>query len=431
MKIQVLKNFNEEKYLKYAVIIMIITVVLKAYLEHPIFSTLLIGDESFYYQESEYLKKFGLYKSLTQGTSVLFSVIIVTCAKLFGCNLFVAGRIYSVIAFLASTAILYKILKKYTDLSAPLIAFTLIYFACMCRIWLWLQLADLASMPLVLGAFYLLLHNKGYKSVAFSGLLLFLGFAIKPTCLIMLPAFVAGVAVMRHQTYGMKQSAISVLIMGSVFLVCFGLYHIPGYKEYGKLMLESKNHTYNGEKRVENKTSWVERNIYLELYNVNNKINNWHITWEEVDSFKTLHPEINLNLSLSEYITQNPVAHAKKTASKIGLFLPYNIQSGFFFSKWNIVNHWIKDYFIIQFITMLIIAGMYFKEREIIKKNKILFLVVSVYFLSLSVYVFIDLQSNWLLWCIPFFALPVVSFLTRYINIVVLIFFQFLFTLLI
>lgn len=427
MKIQLLNKFNAEKYFKYAVIIAIITVIIKAYFEHSISSTILAGDESFYYQESEYLKKYGLYKSLTQGTSLLFSIIIVLCSKLFGTTLLVAGRIYSVIAFVASSAILYKILKKYTELSAAIIAFTLIYFAGMCRTWLWVELADLASMPFVLGALYLILHNKGYVSVALSGLLLFLGFAIKPTCLIMLPAFIVGVAVLRYRTYGLKQSAISVLIMGSIFVFCFGLYHLPGYKEQGRLMLESKNHTYNGEKRVENKTSWVERNVYLELYNVNNKINNWHITWEEVDTFKMLHPEINLNLSTSEYITQNPIAHLKKTISKIALFLPYEIQSGFFFCKWNIVNHWVKNYFIIQFITMLLIVSMYVREREIIKKNNVLFLIVSVYFLSLSLYVFIDLQSNWLLWCISFFALPVVSFLTRYINITALIILQILF----
>jgi len=431
MKIQLLKKLTEEKYLFFAVLITMIVVIIKAYFLSPPTSTVLFGDESFYLPESDYLNKYGLYKSLSQGTSVLFSVIIVLCSKIFGTSLLMTGRIYSIIAFIISTAILYKILKKHTDLSSILIAFILIYFAGMCRVWLWIQLADLASMPFLFGALYMILHNKGYGSVALCGLLLFLGFAVRPTILIMLPALTAGLAVLRYRTSGLKQTIMSVAIMGGVFLVCFGLYHIPGYKEHGKLMLESKNHTYVGEKRIENKTSWSEKNVYSELYNINNKINIWNITWEEVDSFKKLHPEININLTVSEYIVQNPLSHAKKTVSKIFLHLPYYIQSGFFFSKWTYVNHWINNYTIIHFIALILIGSMYVKERKMIIKNNILFLIAAIFFVSLSIYVFIDLQNNWLLWCAPIFAIPVVSFLCRYINIALLILLQFLFIVLI
>ncbi len=422
-----LNRLSSKKYLLIAIIITLIVVIIKALKQHPIYSLENIGDESFYYPESVYLEKYGLYKSLSQGTSVLFSIIIVLFSKIFSTSLLIAGRIYSVIAFLISSVLLYKILAKYTRLSLAAIAFTLVYFATMCRGWLWLELADLSSMPFVYGSLYLLLQNKGYKNIVISSLLLFLGFAIKPTCLIMLPAFIAGLFMLQYRSEGIGKAAMNAIVYGSVFVFFFGLYHIPGYQTYGKLMLESKNHTYNGDKRVENKTSWVERNVYLQKYNVNNKPNNWHITWAEVDSFKALHPEINLNQSITQYVKENPTAHLKKILKELFLFLPYEIQSGFFFYKWNIINHWIKNDMVIKFIGLLLIAGFYFKEREVLKNNIILVLLGTAYFLCLSIYSLIDIQSNWLLWCFPFLALPIISLLTKHINIALLVLLQLLF----
>jgi hypothetical protein len=121
---------------------------------------------------------------------------------------------------------------------------------------------------------------------------------------------------------------------------------------------------------------------------------------------------------------QNPVHHLKQVGLKIVSFLPYEIQSGFFFSLWTKINSLLKNDAILKFITLLLIASIYFRERELIKNNSTLFIVASLYFISLSLYVFIDLQNNWVVWCMPIFALPVVSFLTRYINIAVLILLQ-------
>lgn len=425
------KRLSDKKYLFLALIITLIVVIGKALKLHPFYSFESIGDEVFYYTESDYLEKYGFYKSLSQGTSVLFSIIILFFSKLFATSLLIGGRIYSVISFLTSTLLLYNILKKHTRLSLESVILILIYFATMCKGWLWLELADLAAMPFVFGSLYLLLQNNGYRNIVISSLLLFLGFAIKPTCFIMLPAFIAGLALMRYRINGLKTAAYSVLIYGSVFLFSFVLYHIPGYQIHGKLMLESKNHTYNGDKRVENKISWVERNVYLQKYNVNNKPNNWHITWEEVDSFKSLHPEINLNMSITEYVKENPANHLKKILKEQFLFLPYEIQSGFFFCKWNIVNHIIRNDTVIKLLTLLLLAGIYFKERETIKNNFVLLLLSITYFLSLSIYSLIDIQSNWLLWCFPFFAIPIVSFLTKYVNIALLVLLQLLFIVLI
>ncbi len=419
-----LNKFSEKRYLLFAVITTIIAVIVKAYLQQPINGTFLFGDEPSYLMESDYLAKHGLYNSLSQGTSVLLSIMIVLCSKIFSTNLLIAGRIYSVIAFSVSALVLFRILKKYTTLSSSIIAFTLIYFATMCKGWLWRELADLAAMPFVLSSLYFLLQNKGFKCAALSGLFLFLGFAVKPTCLLMIPAFIAGTAVLTYKTYGFKQSAISALIWIGVFIPLFGLYHIPGYQVYNKLMLESKNHTYDGEKRVENKSSWVERNVYMSRYNTDENTNYWNVTWETVDSFKKANPQINLNLGASEYMMQNPSYHSKQVGLKILSFLPYEIQSGFFFSIWTKINSLIKNDAILKFITLLLIAGIYFKERELIKNNYTLFIVASLYFLCLSLYVFIDLQNNWVVWCMPIFALPVVSYLTRYINIAVLILLQ-------
>ena len=419
-----LNKFKENNYILFAVITTIITVIFKAYLHQPLNSTFQFGDEPSYLMESDYLAKYGLYNSLSQGTSVVLSLMIVLCSKIFSTSLLIAGRIYSVIAFSVSAIVLFRILKKYTTLSLSIIAFTLIYFATMCKGWLWRELADLAAMPFVLGSLYFLLQNKGFKSAALSGLFLFLGFAIKPTCLLMIPAFVAGTATLTYKTYGFKQSAISTLIWIGVFIPLFGLYHIPGYQVYNKLMLESKNHTYDGEKRVENKSSWVERNVYMARYNTDENTNYWNVTWETVDSFKKANPQINLNLGTSEYMMQNPVHHLKQVGLKIVSFLPYEIQSGFFFSLWTKINSLLKNDAILKFITLLLIASIYFRERELIKNNSTLFIVASLYFISLSLYVFIDLQNNWVVWCMPIFALPVVSFLTRYINIAVLILLQ-------
>ena len=180
--------------------------------------------------------------------------------------------------------------------------FGLIYFATIAlHAWLWKWIAGYDSIWhfLLRRGFTAILRSKRriYWYLLLAGLLIFMGFAVKLPVVVFAVPGLALFIFLRQLT---KEVWMRNMLQALLFLVCFGgcfvVYHVPGYQVYHKLMLEDKNHTYQGGSRVEYPVTWNEKNIYFELYNVHHRPNKWAVSFEEVDSFERQHPEINLKM---------------------------------------------------------------------------------------------------------------------------------------
>jgi len=419
MKADLLHFKSGEKYISYIAWLIVLTVVIISGVRFPV-SSLVVGDEVYYREEVVYLSKYGLYHALSQGTSIIYSSVIYLFSKIFSIDYLVGARILSVVFFLISCKLFLKCFEQFKDLGYAEKYFGLVFFATISMTWLWKGLPDMACASLLLTCFYILSIAKNYWQILFSGIVLFIGFAVKPIVIFAIPGIILFIFLKNIRKENIIGNAIKTALFVIGFTVCFIIYHIPGYQAYHRLMLEDKNHTYVADKRVENHNLWNERNIYYAAFNLHHKPTEWYVTWEEVDSFKQQHPEINLKMGYSEYVKKYFSTWAKEIANKVFLSLPSDIQQGFFFSKWTLANKLFKSFFIIRMITLILIAVIFFFQRQFIKQNLLLYAIPLSLFLGISIYLFTPLQNNWLLFCMPFFSLPVVKFLTRYINVMIL-----------
>lgn len=411
---------GREKYLPYITWCYILFVIVVAYIHFPLNSPD-FGDEDYYAAEAAYLSQYGFSAALSQGTSFVLSLLLYLTSKLFFTDFLTGGRILSIICFATACRLFYKCLQRFQGLSVPERYFGVIGMATLCMGWLWKALADIPAMCFILGAFYLLSSASKRWKTPLAGITLFLGFAVKPIVLFTIPGFLLVCLFHNRKTVPFSSRAIKTIIFMTGFIASFVIYHIPGYLTYHKIMLESKDHHYVGKERVENVNRWNERNIYFEAYNPNHRRNKWAVSWAEVDSFKQQHPEIDLNLGYTAYAKAHTGVWAKNIASKMFLDLPYSIQSEFFFEKWTVVNRWLKNDFVLRILTLLLIAAICIHQRRFIKENAALLMAPFTYFAILCAYLIPQLEDNWLLFCIPFLALPVVKFLVRYINVYVLV----------
>ncbi|MES2701588.1 MAG: hypothetical protein V4649_03065 [Bacteroidota bacterium] len=418
-----------DRYLSYISWAYVLFIAIAAYYRFPL-SAGEFGDEGYYADEAAYLGRYDVYASLSQGTSFVFSLLIFLVSKACFVSYLIGARLLSVLFFFISAALFGRCLRAFTSLDAAGRCVAVVYFATICTAWVWKGLADIVCIAFIFGAFHLLTSARSMRNTLLAGAVLFLGFTVKPIVLFTIPGFGLYLLLNHRGTISFAKRALRAFAFLAAFIACFALYHVPGYLTYHKLMLESKDHHYVDGKRVENPNLWNEKNVYFEAYNPNNHPNKWAVSWEEVAAYKAQHPEVKLNLGYTEYVKTHTATWGKNLASKVFLTLPYSIQYGFFFAKWNIANHWLKSLFLVKFITLLIIAVICIAERRFIRENALLLAVPFTYYFILCAYLIPQLEDNWLLYCLPFLALPVCRFLSRYVHIAVLVLLQVVYVLL-
>jgi hypothetical protein len=429
MKINLAAFRLSEKQLLYASGVFILLTVILRYLHFPLGSPD-GGDEPFYVQEADYLAHYGVYKALSQGTSFTYSLLLYLFGKVFSLSHLAAGRVLSVIFFLAGVRLLYLCLNTFTGLNSNVKYMGLLFYATMSASWLWRCLPDIACVAFILAALVLVFSGKSYLRFMWAAVLLFLAFSCKPVALFVLPGlFIYMFFTGLNKSTWMKNS-LNLAVFTLVFAVCFGFYHLPGYNTYHRLMLEDKGHSYTNETRVERNISWNEVNNYFLLYkDVHAKQNKWAVSFSEVAEFKQQHPEVKLRMGYTEFLEKHFTVFLQSTAEKFFFYLPYHIQGGLFFAKWTIINKWLKNQTVLYLITFVLIAGVSFSNWKFIRENALLFLIPFLFFATLSFYCISQLEDNWAFFCLPFLALPVLKFMEKYLNISVFFLLQFLYTL--
>lgn len=386
------------------------------------FSHKMVGDEPYYMSEIYYMDKYGWYKSLSQGTSFCYTLLVYVLAKLCFIPYMLAGRLLSIVALFFSAFLFYNILQYFSGITQNSRYVTLTAFVIVCKIWTVRVLPDTTSVAFALWAMLSILSGNSYKHLFLAGVLLFISFAIKPISLFCVPGL-ALLVLLQQKSNTVKRISSSIVFVAG-FTLTFIVYHVPGYLTYHKLMLEDKGHTYVGAVRVNEKTSWTEKNVYFEVYNIHHKPNKWAVSFQEVDSFKVANPHINLNLSYSQFVAKHTRVWLRNMSNKLFLALPYGTQALFFVAKWTTIARWVHNILLIQIIAFVLFSIICWLQRSFIRQNFVLFMPALVFYVSLSVYIIPQLELNWLIFCFPFFALPISQLLSKYVPVYLLLLLQ-------
>ncbi len=413
------ENNKADRYIVLFSWFIVLFVVVLRYTQVNMFSPVIVGDESTYTTEVDYFNKFGYFKALAQGTSFLYTLLIYITSCITTFNYLVSTRILSGVFYFIDCYLFLRCFRNFEGISRPIRYTGMVIFATLASKWMTRGTPDLIETATLLIIFDLTVSGANNKKMILAGILLFAGFAIKPVNIFAIPGFLLFILARKGGAITMRTKMIQTGLMICSFLFLFFLYHIPGYKVYNKLMLEDKNHYYQGEQRINSDLTWVESNVYFEIYNINHKPNKWMLTPSEVEGFKKEHPEINLNLGWKEYVAKYTGHWASNVANRIILLLPYSIQGGFFFAKWTVINSYFHSTFIISLIALLLIAFMYISEYSFVKHNLLLLCIPLSYYVLLSLYLIPQLEDNWLLYCLPFLGLPVARFVGRYVPAII------------
>jgi len=379
--------------------------------QHPLNAPML-GDEPGYYAELNYLFHYGFYMSLSQGTSFGYSGLLYILAHIIPIDAFLVMKFFSAISFIACCFIILKIFDRLNNVSYETKYLAMVFFAYYSIAHIWRALPDIPCTLSLFTGVLILLKNRSYRSVVITSLFVFLAFIIKPNILFYIPGIL--LFIVASKNIQLKQKVAEVILFVGVFFSCFIVYHIPGYQAYGKLMLESKNHMYVGSQRIESTLTWPEINIYYEVYNPNKRINKWAVNPDEVNEFKKNNPG-KLDLSYTQFLRQHFNIWAKNEVTKIFLDVPYLVDCGMFYHKWTTVNKWIKNTYIIEFVSLVFLIFCCYKERRMITGNPFL-LVPFTYALLLCLIAIPQLEYNWMIGCTPFFALPILEYLQKRIS---------------
>lgn len=434
MKLKFYKKNETYSPVAYLTLLFIFFYIIGVSLRINIFNPPIVAsDESYYLNEVEYLSKYGLFNALSQGTSVIYSCLIFLFSKIFFIKFIVGARLLSLVSYLVSCKLLLCCFHEFSGIHDVEKYFVLSSFSFISGYLLFMGLPDLTETAFALIGLYFIAKNANqgqknshFKIIAISAVFFFLSFASKPVILLAIPGVILFIFFKNLTNATAMHNTLNSLTFICVFLALFIVYHIPGYLTYHKLMLEEKMHVYEFGKRVDIQPSTREFDIYYEIVK-NNHQNIWTLTHDEVAEFKKKHPEVNLTLSLPQYISHYFGHWLTNGLSKIFIFLPYHIQGGFFFAKWTVINRWVRNSDIIRMITLLIIYGMYFLERKFVKENLLLLFVPFLYVVFLAFYAINEYESNWIVFALPFLSLPIVKVLCKYINIYVLFGLQFAF----
>ena len=400
-----------EGYMKLCSWFVVLVILLVSLKTHPLGSPM-TGDEPYYMSEVTYLSHYSFYQSLSQGTSLGYSGVLFILSKIIPVSLSVLMRIFSAGCCIVCCFLILRILGLFNSIRVETKYLGMVFFAYSCSGYAWKALPDIADTLCIFIALLILLQQISYPRIAAAAVLIFLGFTFKPVALFYIPGIF--LYLLLNKKFVLKQKIVQMVVFLAVFLGCFVVYHAPGYKEYGRLMLEDKNHYYEGSKRIEAATTWRDKNIYYVVYNPNHYTSEWLVSFEEVAEFKKNNPG-KLELSYTQFAQKHFDVLVRVIATKIFLDLPYYTDCGMFYHKWTSINKWIKNMIVIEFIALAILLFFCFKERKFILSNPT-FVIPLLYYVFLSLYSLIPLQDNWLIPCIVFFSLPIYEYLQKKVG---------------
>ena len=358
------------------------------------------GDQLYYLNEAIKLSELGLYKVMSEGTSIVYSLIVLLFSKITSLNLLVVGKLMNFF-FLPATGVLFYLLsrdvfKANKEFSVFISTLYVLSFQHYC----FKMLSDITNNFFLLSGlliFFLSQKNKKSKRmllIIISAILFSISIGIRPTSILFSLAFIAALFLIRE--INLKHKAIFLIVV----TICFVVLQLPSILEKQEISFENKNKRWQGKEKVNKSVSWEQINSYYVLFpERHKKKSKFLIDVKEVEEFYKNNPS-ELPATTVQILLKNP----KKTIFQ--LIRNWKQINTYFWSPFGL-NMLANSVLItiISFILTPFIIIYFFLKLKTELSFKITALTLSSYLIMLLYFSIALIESNWVFVCIPFFLL--------------------------
>ena len=362
-------------------------------------AALTYGDQLYYLNEVKKLSELGFYAVLSQGTSIVYSYIVLFLSYCFESNYLIAGKLMN-FGFLIITAfVFYSIMKRIFKIDTLFSIFIALFYVYSFDYFSYKMLAEITNnFFLATGVllFYISFKETYKRSylIILSAVLFGLSTGCRPTSFLFVLAFVLSIIVIDKISWKIKGSFI--MIITSILL----LFQIPSLIEKRTISLENKNTVWVEDFKINRSVSWKHINAYFVLFpEVHKQTSKFKIDREDVIEFIEKNPGV-LPESSFQLLLSYPKVWLKhfrinwETVNRIyfSVFGLHLIWSNLFFSL--LLSCLLMPFLLIYFLKN--------HRREPIAVSSSFFM-ISLYtaFFFFAQYALVE--ENWLLIVLPFF----------------------------
>ena len=365
------------------------------------------GDQFYYLNEAIKLSEHGAYKVMSEGTSIIYSFIVLLLSKITSLKLLVVGKLMNFF-FLAATAVVFYLLSRVVfKANRQFSIFISTLYVLSFQYYCFKMLSDITNNFFLISGiliFFLSQNNKKSNSVVFiiiSAIIFSISIGIRPTSILFSLAFILALFLVKKINTKNKLSFLIVVI------VCFFVLQLPSLLEKQKISLENKNKKWQGNEKVDKSVSWEQINSYYVLFpELHKKKSKFLIDIKDVEDFYKTNPN-ELPASTIKIFLKSP----KKTVFQ--LIRNWKQINVYFWSPLGlaILNNSVIITIISFIITPLLITYFFLKLKTDLS-FKLTATTIAAY-LAMLLYSSIALiESNWVFVCVPFFLL----WFYKYIN---------------
>ena len=358
------------------------------------------GDQLYYLNEVTKLSELGLYRVMSEGTSIVYSLIVLLFSKITSLKLLVVGKLINFF-FLPATGVLFYLLSRVVfkanrGFSVFISTLYILSFQHYC----FKMLSDITNNFFLLSGlliFFLSQKNKKSKRMLFttaSAILFSISIGIRPTSILFSLAFITALFLIRE--ISLKYKTVFLIVV----TICFVVLQLPSILEKQEISFENKNKKWQGKEKVNKSVSWEQINSYYVLFpERHKKQSKFLIDVKEVEEFYKKNPN-ELPATTFQILLKNP----KKTI--IQLIRNWKQINIYFWSPFglNMLANSVLITIISFILTPLTIIYFFLKLKTELS-FKITALTLSSYLVMLLYFSIALIESNWVFVCVPFFLL--------------------------
>ena len=362
-------------------------------------AALTYGDQLYYLNEVKKLSELGFYAVLTEGTSIVYSYIILFLSYCFETNYLIVGKLINFGFIIITALVFYSIMKKVFKIGPLFSIFIALFYVYSFDHYSYKMLSDVTNNFFLASGFFLfyISFRETYKmnyTIILSAVLFGLSTSCRPTSFLFVIAFALSIIFIDKIPWKIKVSFLMVITIISL------LFQIPSLIEKRTISIENKNTVWIGDVKASKAVSWDHINAYFVLFPQLHK---------QTSKFKIDREDV------IEYIEKNPGVLPE---SSFQLLLSYpKVWFKHFRINWKTVNRiyfsvfgfhllWSNLFFSLLLSCLL----MPFLFIYFLKNNRKQPIAVSGSFFMISLYTgffffaqYALVEENWLLIVLPFF----------------------------
>ncbi|MFT4801201.1 MAG: hypothetical protein ACI93N_000967 [Flavobacteriaceae bacterium] len=357
------------------------------------------GDQLYYLNEVKKLSELGFYAVLSEGTSIVYSYIVLFFSYCFETNYLIVGKLINFGFIIITALVFYFIMRKVFKIGPLFSIFIALFYVYSFDHYSYKMLSDVINNFFLASGFFLfyISFKNTYKrnyTIILSAVLFGLSTSCRPTSFIFVIAFALSIILIDKIPWKIKGSFLMVVT------IIFLLFQIPSLIEKKTISIENKNTVWIGDVKVNKAVSWENINAYFVLFpEVHKQTSKFKIDKEDV----------------IEYIEKNPGILPQ---SSFQLLLSYpKVWFKHFRINWNTVNRvyfsvfgfhliWSNLFFSLLLSCLL----MPFLLIYFLKNHRREPIAISGSFFMISIYTaffffaqYALVEENWLLIVLPFF----------------------------